>query len=141
MPLGTTAGTGKDTSGDIRRKLSQEITTLSSKIEEIKTELPEPGTAAANDFAYKQYTLYFAGIGTHFINYAHKKGNQYYPFLNRGEGQKLAVKGIIDSAKKVAKLFERYGKKPVSYSQVECVMAIDYLLVELANLNFHCHNS
>lgn len=139
MPLGTTAGTGKDIGGDVRWELGQEITALSDKIKEIRTDLLRVDTQAENKRAFEAHALYFTKeIMIRFMNYADKKGNRYYQFLNSGEGQKVAVKRIIDSATKVAELFERYSKKPTSYSRAKCVRYIHDLLIKLDNLKFYC---
>ena len=136
MPRGDpNVGTNKK-SGNT--ELRREIELLVAKATEIKFNLPTPEENVALGRLFKGYARYFSDISSKFIYYEKRKGNPYYIFINSADGPKTAAKGIVDAAKKVAKLFERYGKRPQNYSQVECRIAIDYLLAELGNLKFYC---
>lgn len=133
MRRGTVGSTTEGTGGDVQKALIQQIDTISTKVEEIQANLPASGSAQA----FKSYASYFTSISVTFVNYTRRKGNTYYLFLNHGQGRQRAAKDIINSAKKVAKLFEKYSKKPANYSSVECEIEIAGLLADLASLRFY----
>ena len=119
-------------------KLRHEIEKRVAKIIEIKRNLPEPESFNTSGLIFKSNAGYFTKIGSDFITYTKRKKHRYYLIINSGDGPKSAAKSIIGLSKKVAKLFERYGKRPQSYSQVDSILAIDDLLAELDNLKFYC---
>ncbi|MCB8944533.1 MAG: hypothetical protein H6658_12355 [Ardenticatenaceae bacterium] len=121
-----------------KTELRREIEDRVAKIIEIKRNLPEPESFGTSGRIFKSNASYFTKVGSDFITYTKRKKHPYYLVINNGDGPKTAAKSIIDSSKKVAKLFERYGKRPQSYSQVDSILAIDDLLAELDNLKFYC---
>lgn len=112
--------------------LGIEIDNLKRKIVEIKHALPESLNVSTRGF--RAHERFFSDISVTFVGYANRRGGPYYFLLHRSQSAEAYTKGIVNSAKKVAKLFESYGKQPAKFSRVECAIAIEDLLSMLDNL-------
>jgi TfoX/Sxy family transcriptional regulator of competence genes len=84
-----------------------------------------------------QISEYFEGISRMFTSYTISTANTFYEVVFRSKLRTKAVKTVASKAKNVAKLFERYGKKPNSYSLVNSRLEIYKLRDVLENLLAH----
>lgn len=132
MLRGTTGNTGTDKDNPVE-KLKQEIAQLSEKIGEIQKNLPHPGTEGANTQLFTGYANYFTNISSRFAGYLTDHG-PYHKHLHGSSGRKAEANNVVKGAKKIAKLFEKYARKPTTYSRAECFVEMRYLLGNLGNL-------
>jgi hypothetical protein len=119
--------------------LIEEIEGWINIVEEHEDELPEVESTAANPVAFRAYKEFYTDISKRMTTYTKTERHEYYFFLNKySEGRSKAAKEVIDEAKKTAKLFERYQKKPANYSWVDSSTRLQELLTSLTNLYDRC---
>lgn len=88
--------------------------------------------------ALTHLSRYFEGKSKDFTSYTIATNNMFYEVVRRSSMRKNAVKAVASKAKSIAKLFERYTKKPKSYSLVNSRLEIYKLRDLLENLLSHC---
>ena len=80
----------------------------------------------------------FEGISMEFMSYTMAHRSIFYGVVVRSKARKDATIAVAAQAKRVAKLFEKYTKKPNSYSPVESRLEIYKLRHVLENLLSFC---
>lgn len=116
------------------RDLRKEIEGWIKSVETHQKHLPAPQSPAANKLAFQKYQEFYTEIAKKLTSYTKTKRHKYYDYLRRSENRSMAAKEVVNTARKTAKLFERYQKRPATYSQVESELGLYYLLIELTNL-------
>ena len=66
------------------------------------------------------------------------KTSMYYEIIHRSSARLASVKKVALTARAVATLFERYARRPRSYSPVNSRLEINKLCGELENLKISC---
>lgn len=123
------------------KALLEEIAGWIKTVEELVEELPEADAPAANKIAFQNYKKFCTDIATKLTTYSRTERDKYYRYLQRSKGRLDTIKRVIATATKTAKLFERYQKKPLSYSEVDSKVNLNKLLAELKNLRERCRES
>ena len=80
----------------------------------------------------------FERISREFTSYTMATNNIFYEIISRSSSRKKTAKAVASQAKDVAKLFEKYSKKPKSYIRVDSRDKIHKLLIMLENLASQC---
>ena len=120
---------GETAFGDII-SLSQHVRATLSTVEGIANDLSSEYTAAALLMISKR----FEDISKEYADFTIVTSNYFYEIIHRSNLRSSSTKRIAKEAKSVAKVFEKYAKKPKSYSAVECRYAINALAGGLKNL-------
>ena len=108
----------------------EEVDTVSATVGEIAEHLPEALSAEA----FLHLTRSFESISKQFANMVLIQSHPFYVLLT-GSRQRLAyTKLVVKEAGKVAQLFEKYAKKPRSYSAVNSRIQLNQLQAGLENL-------
>jgi hypothetical protein len=87
--------------------------------------------------ALSHLSLHFEGISREFTSYTIATSSMFYEVVRRSKFRTIAARAVASQARSVAKLFERYAKKPGSYSPVDSRLEIYKLRYVLDNLFFH----
>ncbi len=114
--------------------LRQEIAALEINLEHTKNVLANEYTAEA----LSSLAQHFESISSRFIRYTRETKSLQYLALSRSDGRKRAAGRIINSAKETAMLFERYARRPKTYSRVQSRLKIDAVLADLSTLKSYC---
>lgn len=87
--------------------------------------------------ALSYFSGYFERMSREFTSYTIATNNMFYEVVRRSNLRKKTTKAVASQARTVAKLFERYTKKPNSYSPVDSRLEIYKLRDVLENLLSH----
>lgn len=119
--------------GDIN-SLYQHVSTTLLTVEGIKSDLNSDYSAEALLIISSR----FEDISKEYADLTLITSNSFYEVIRRSSLRTISSKKAAQQAKNVAKLFEKYAKKPKSYSAVESRYAINELAGALKNLENYC---
>ena len=114
----------------LSQHVSNTISVVTEHASSLTYEYPEEGL--------ENISNHFEGISSEYTNLTIIEGNPYYEVIHRSKSRLNAVRKVAKEAQSVAQLFEKYTRKPNSYSAVKCRLAINKLIGELTNLANYC---
>lgn len=115
--------------------LYQQVQSVISSVDEIISNL----SPTYPKEALSHISSRFEKISREFSSYTIATGNMFYEVISRSKLRKDATKRVATQAKRVAKLFEKYSRKPNSYSPVDSRLELYKLRDILENLLAHCN--
>ncbi len=121
---------------------AQELRAIISLQQDALTSIEEnlPNVQAVpNPPIFNELAAYFSGIALEYNRLLRSFSKNLYPFINRSQRRKSLMEQIIQSANKASKQFERYQKKPESYSWSETRFIVDRVRIDLENLETSIH--
>lgn len=80
----------------------------------------------------------FEKIGTEYTDFTLVERHTFYEVIHRSKSRLDAAKKVAQQANKIAQLFEKYTRKPKSYSKTNSRFQINKLSGELKNLAAYC---
>ncbi len=114
--------------------LHQHVSNAVSTVKEIANSLnPKYSEEGLSNISQR-----FEGISKEYTDFTVIQSNSFYEVLNRSKSRLNAAKKVAKEAKNIAKLFEKYARRPISYSAVDSRLAINKLAGELRNLAMYC---
>ena len=119
--------------GDINLLYLHVSNTLSA-VEGIRNDLSSEYSTEALSMISRR----FEEISKEYSDFTIITSNSFYEVIHRSSLRSSSTKKVAQQAKSVAKLFEKYAKKPKSYSAVESRYSINELVGVLKNLQGYC---
>lgn len=100
------------------------------------------GFASSLSSAYEEHALttisaHFEQISKEYTNFTLLANNPFYEIVKRSRSRVNAAKKVAERAKKLAQLFEKYARRPNTYSAVNGRLEINKLTGELKNLEMY----
>lgn len=114
---------------------------LATRVAEVRANLVHTKNALQLEYhkdALEDLTRYFESISAQFVRYTQEQKGQYYWILVRSSGRMQAARRVAQTTLVVAKLFERYTRRPRSYSRTESGHKIEAVLAALSDLESYC---
>jgi hypothetical protein len=130
--------TGKEQSD---QEYHRALSTLHQQVQTVIANVTEISDNLASDYpkeALSRLSERFERISREFTSYTMATNNMFYGIVSRSNARKKTAKAVASRAKDVAKLFEKYSKKPNSYVRVDSRDKIHKLLIMLENLSSQC---
>jgi len=112
-----------------RQYVSNTIITVEGFANDLSPEYSEEALATIS--------AHFEGISKEYTDFTIIANNSFYEVIQRSRSRLIAVKKVAQKAKNLAQLFEKYSKKPKSYSAVNGRLEINKLAGELKNLEIY----
>ena len=114
--------------------LYREIALWRDAVNDVVAYLPAPGSSAATPelFAYHQQGL--TELAALLQDYMEQQRQPYHKIIHGSAGTLNAAKAAKDSARRSAKRFADYYRKPQKYNQVDVTLDLRHLLAQLSNL-------
>jgi hypothetical protein len=126
-------GSDQDYSGHLNALLSR-VESVIEHVRGIKNNLDDSYPAEALSSLSRR----FEEIDKDFTDYHIIKRNTYYEIIHKSNSRLTAVKNVSREAKIVAQLFERYARRPNTYSASNSRSKINRLQGQLRNLKDCC---
>jgi hypothetical protein len=130
-------GRTQEVEGDDEQRRVSSLKALYAQAETVKREVKEIEDHLLRDYAAEplfDLSRRFETISKNFTNYVMVKSNVFYEIVHRSGARRSTVNDVANEARKIAQLFEKYGKSPKSYSRTNCSTQINRLVAELENL-------
>jgi hypothetical protein len=128
---------GKD---HVDQKYHRELTIFNQQVQSVIEGIDDIVNNLSDEYpqeALSQLSRHFERISRDFASYTIATTNMFYEVIRRSKLRTKAVKAVESKARSVAKLFEKYAKRPKSYSQVVSRLEIYKLRDILVNLLTH----
>ena len=103
-------------------------------VQDVAATLPAPGDPAATKELFEYHRDGLTELTTLLIDYTQQKRHPYYNIIHRSRGTLAATEATIATARKCAKLFAGYSRKPKTYDRVDATIELRYLLAQLTDL-------
>jgi hypothetical protein len=118
----------------IPRALVEQIDGWIQETGDIRQNLPAFGEQAANSYTYASFEEYFTEIAESLNRYINTDRDPFHPAINSSDKRMKAAKDAFAAARKAAKLFEGYSRKPHTYQRADSRISTSNLKDALTNL-------
>jgi hypothetical protein len=98
-------------------------------------------SAEYSEEALSMISLQFEEISKKYSDFIIIVDHPFHEIIHRSKSRLSTIKRVIQQAKNVAQLFEKYARKPKSYSAANSRIQINKLCGELKNLKTYCNSN